>query len=53
VASYLRRITFKFHYSFLFNHPTCNSWKHNCMIFPVSWDLFVCISKEVCRINSM
>jgi len=53
VALYFRRIIFKFRYSFLFNHPACSSWKHNSMIFPVSWDLFDCISKEVCRINSM
>ena len=53
VASYPRRLIFKFSYSFLFNHPVCSFWKHNCITFPVSWHILVFISKEVCRINCM
>ena len=53
VASYARRLICNFSYSFLLNHRACSSWKHNSMILPVRWNVFVCINKEVCRINSM
>jgi hypothetical protein len=44
---------FKFNYNFLFNHPNCSSWKHNCVTLPINWHIFVCTDKEAYRMKYM